>query len=359
MPHLDGHLAACASITLALGAAGCSTPQKKIDSYISAVRADPTRATDALPPTCTNGEQGKRAIIDAFEAAQEDEEVGGLRLATFLSLACYRTSQVRDAIGSGLGSDIYKAQVPLDEEAIDVMIRAWASEDDPERREAMEYAYMDLDHATSHELYKRLREQDLLPLDNDMLPRGLRLTIEGASPEEVEAIREDWCARVAGVELARFDALPDDTSSSTARANVIGGLFANRCDEADAVLAKMVSTADLGVRAREDELRAGGMDPATVVSTVEPDLGLKWLQQGYPLISDVSWAILREAKLDAKIAWRFLKVVDEQVPSCAMVKLIATSMSNLDDEERAARDEVFVPWQKPHLKRCQLERWPE
>ena len=67
-----GICALLALCLLGLTATGCTS--LAINNYIKEVRTNPSRATEPTPPTCTNGEEGKRAIIDAFKQTKTNHD---------------------------------------------------------------------------------------------------------------------------------------------------------------------------------------------------------------------------------------------------------------------------------------------
>lgn len=352
----------CALLALCLlgfTATGCTS--LAINNYIKEVRTNPSRATEPTPPTCTNGEEGKRAIIDAFKQTKINEDVGGLRAATFLSLACLRTRAVAKAIGGGTPSQIYKAQIPIDERELSVMVEAWAQEPNEAYREAMALAFYDLDFATLHELYSRLRERDVL-IGTETRPLGNYYVIEDASAKEIEVIQQDWCSRLGEGDRAIFLSAPASDSERGAlvdrKLESFRGLLGNECQETNAALTEWV--------AQQDEMATqiltslpDSNDPIVAWGPARDVLESNRKKYAYPELAELGTELARQGLRDEERLPRYLATIDKAQPSCAFIAQLSLGFDALDEDTAAKVSPVLDPWEQAHLERCELEAWPE
>lgn len=368
-----------------------------IDDYIEGVQQDPSRATATSPPTCAHGAEGRDAIVEAFEATSPGEDVGGLRVATFLTLTCLRVEAILDALGGrGGGPQVFKARVPVEERDLEVMVEAWAQEETSHYREAMTLGVRELDHQAWHALYTRLRQRDLIDDELDFpVPRGLAQRIPQALEPEREAIRVDWCERVAPVELVRLtgdDEAEGAAETVTGKYEALEGLVINRCAQGDEALTFLLERGDRGVRDAEQAMRQrltgmsaprtqppapknpaesgdpeppteplGQADPPAYASAVEEGLrvlDLQWRELKLPALADIGALLAAQASVRPEEMVQDLELIDRAEPSCAFAARLQRGFDRVRDELPAPSREVLRRWNQEHLERCQLTRWP-
>ena len=352
-------------LLVALVCLGCGSgcTSLAINNYIKEVRTNPSRATEPTPPTCTNGEDGKRAIIEAFKKTKRGEDVGGLRAATFLSLACLRTRTIAKTIGGGTPSQIYKAQVPIQERELSIMVEAWAQEPNEAYREAMALAFYDLDFATLHELYARLRERDVL-IGTETRPLGNYYIIEDASENEIATIQKDWCQRLAAGDRAIFLSKPQSDESRELREleerklESFRGLIGNECDETDGALTEWVTQQDSFVTEILTAL-PDSADPLTAWGPARDKLEENRKAYAFPPTAELGTELARQGQRDDERLPRYLATIDKAQPSCAFVAELSLGFDALDDDTQAKLAPTLDAWEQAHLTRCQLEAWPE
>lgn len=329
-----------------------------VDNYIKDVQKNPSRATETTPPTCTNGQDGKQAIIKAFEETKAGEDVGGLRVATFLSLACLRTRSVSSRLGSGNLPSIYKSQLPLPIDAdIDVMVRAWAEEPSETYREAMALAFYELDYATLHRLYAQLRARKVLT-GQEVRPLGAYYLIEAANEEEIEVIQRDWCEQLAmqDATLVLAPKSGDGLPSVDTRVDSFRGLIGNECEATDTMLTEWVH--------RQNKDLTLGFDAVDSVSFEDffrssREVLLKNVEaNAFPPTSELSNELVRQGRRELERVRHYLGVIDDANPSCVLAAELAEGW-NTDEQ----RDEELVAlldaWEQAHLDRCGVSSWPE
>lgn len=354
-----------ARLLAALVCLGCGTgcTSLAINSYIKEVRTNPSRATEPTPPTCTNGEEGKRAIIEAFEKTTAGEDVGGLRAATFLSLACLRTRALARTIGGGTPSQIYKAQVPIQERELSIMVEAWAQERNEAYREAMALAFYDLDFATLHELYARLREREVL-IGTETRPLGNYYIIEDASENEIAAIQKDWCQRLADGDRAIFLSKPTSDGARETREleekklESFRGLIGNECDQTDAALTEWVTQQDTLVTEILTAL-PDSTDPITAWGPARDTLEKNRKAYAFPPLAELGTELARQGLRDDERLPRYLATIDKAQPSCAFVAELSLGFDALEEDAGTMLAPTLDAWEQAHLTRCQLETWPE
>ena len=120
---------------------GCTSA---VDAYLKDASTDLTVAQQSSPPTCTEGDKGFSAIEREFEAVEPGTDAGTIRVATFYTVVCRRNQQV-EAAKTG-APDSFIASVPVNEDLLDIMIRAYDEEPNAEYRSRMDVAFYSLDH---------------------------------------------------------------------------------------------------------------------------------------------------------------------------------------------------------------------
>lgn len=331
-----------------------------VSSYIAQARRDVSVATRADPPTCNDGERGKRAVIDAFK----QDPSGHMPVATFMSLACYRSKVVHEAIGPRHGDGplidhVQKASVPIDRELVDTMAAAWKANADVEQEPLMTSAFYSTDLIFTFALYDAIMASGKPFGRRGPHPKGAYFPIDKASPAETEAIRRGWCEHVAKGALSRFlDAsLPKSSDSSVARDDTLAGLLGNGCDEADKALIGMIERVDREAVATEAKLGAQGLGRDGVLMHSKIALGKG--AEGWPLVPHVGNEIVVQALVEPGRARRYLALLDRTPTSCAfadeMLAGIDAKMVEKPEASQPLRNELAA--YRSHTEaRCRFEQ---
>ncbi|HRI70556.1 MAG TPA: hypothetical protein PK156_40270 [Polyangium sp.] len=288
-----------------------------VQSYIEHAKTSNKLEPELEPPACTNGEEGKNAIIKAFRDSGP-KPPGALPLATFLSLSCYRGKQVREATKAVRAEEIFKANVPVEKDILDTMIAAWNVTTDEKTRDEMNGQLLFMDHVLAFQLYAAIQSSDK-PLGPDKIhPKGTYFPLEGASNEETETVRKTWCQYIAPGSLKRFfdDKLRDRNETFLMRDTEMAGLIGNQCAETDQMLTELIKLVDKNAQAEEVRM-AAELKMSRGGAVTQSALTLNKDSNGYPLISHIGKDIAAQGKVDPNRTKHYLDVLTQSGHSCA------------------------------------------
>lgn len=301
-----------ASFTLSIGCGGMA-----VQSYINEAKTSDSLTPELEPPPCVNGEDGKNAIIKAFRESGP-KPPGVLPLATFLSLSCYRTKQVREASGAVKREEYFKANVPVEKEMLETMIAAWKSTSDEKMHEDMNGQFLFMDHVLVFQLYAAIQDSDKRLKPDQIHPQGAYFPIEGASKEETAIVRNAWCQYIAPGAFKRFfdDNLRAKDNTFLERDTAMAGLIGNQCAETDQMLLELIKRVDKKAKDEEDQWHAKEkLDRGAFIST--STITLHKDAEGYPLISHIGKDIAAQGKADPERTKHYLEVLVKAGHSCA------------------------------------------
>ncbi len=340
-------LALCVCINGAL----LACQKRATNRYLDQVVESPGLAMQPTPPPCTQGDAGRERLLRALDQTAEGEDVGGLRVAVFLSLTCLRRQEVQERIGTEDPQAVYRAQIPLNERNLDAMAKAWTQESNSAYREAMVVGFDDLDFSARHALWARLMRRGAVE-GRTMRPEGV-VTIPAEAPEAIrEAIRIDWCQRLGELFLERFDT----AEAAERRLRYLHDLLGNRCDEALTAMHAYQRGVDVSPISAPD----ASDTPASVQVATQYDAIIERVTTGaWPPPPEVGAELMQAGARELEWLVSFIKKLDDLKPSCALVMGMARGFP--DTPEREAQAEaltVLGTWEQEHLDRCGLTAWP-
>lgn len=310
--HLVLSAISLASFVTPLGCGGMA-----VQSYINEAKTSSRLPQELEPPPCTNGEDGKNAIIKAFRESGP-KPPGVLPVATFVSLSCYRVKQVEKATGAVKPEKVFIANVPVDKDMLDTMIAAWKSTSDEKMHDEMNGQFLFLDHVMAFQLYAAIQDSDKPLAPGKIHPKGAYFPIEGASKEETETVRKTWCQYVAPVSFKRFfdDNLRAKDNTFLERDAAMAGLIGNQCAETDQMLLELIKRVDKNAKDQEDQWNAKEkLDRGAFIST--STITLHKDAEGYPLISHLGKDIAAQGRANPERTKHYLEVLAKAGHSCA------------------------------------------
>lgn len=316
-----------------------------VQSYIDNAKTSATLTPELEPPPCTNGEEGKNAIIKAFRDSGP-KPPGALPLATFLSLSCYRVKQVQKATGAVKIEEIYKANVPVDKDMLDTMVAAWNVTTDEKTHDEMGGQLLFIDHVLAFQLYGAIQSGDKPIGSGKIHPKGAYFPLENTSKEETETVRKAWCQYIAPGSLKRFfdDKLRDRDETFLMRDTAMAGLIGNQCAETDQMLVDLIKRVDTNAKAEEDRMVADGkLSRAGTITTV--NLTLNKDANGYPLISHIGKDIGNQGLADPNRTKHYLEVLAKSGHSCAFGADIKSGLEASLSAHPEIQDKIG-----PHIK---------
>ena len=297
-------------------ATGCTSA---VDAYIKDASDDLTVASQTSPPTCTEGDRGFSAIESEFEAVEPGSEAGTIRVAMFYTAACLRYEEARAAAGDGA---FRATAVPINEDLLDVMIRAYDQEPDAKNQDRMnDVFYTSLDYAFEFALYGGIvLNEEFYPAPRP--PQGTMGGVEDATPEQLATIQEAWCEYVGPPEYKRYlsGKAPDPALVSLMRGETLSGLIAHGCtDMVTSLLDRWLNDFDAKPGAIEAKLR-GSSDPNWKGAGASKYQEMQINQKGFPSANDIASYITVAAKHNPTAAKAQVKQLTDKVTSCAVAQ---------------------------------------
>jgi hypothetical protein len=305
-------------VALAVGATTLSTGcTSAVDAYIKDASNDLAVASQSSPPTCVEGDKGFAAMEKEFEAVEPGTEAGTVRVAMFYTGACLRYEEAKAAAGDG----VFRATaVPVNEDLLDVMIRAYDEEPNAENRDRMDGVfYSSLDYTFEFALYGGiLANGEVYPAPR--APQGTMGGVEGATPEQHAEIQAAWCEYVGPVEYKRYlsGKAPAEGGEYLMRGETLSGLIAHGCgDMVTALLDRWLKDFDAAPGAVETKLRDGSADPNWKSAGVNKYTEMKLAKKDFPSANDIASYISVAANHNPTAAKAQVQMLTERVTSCA------------------------------------------
>jgi hypothetical protein len=155
-----------------------------------------------LPELCDKGPSVLPHIYEAFEKHGARDDVAGFRLAVSATLRCIRV----DTVGVQVLTERAYADAPVDQQLVDVIVRAFNQEPDPELRHDMLVFMWELDFRARFAIYAGLaRGPHPIPSPYDSVPSVDPYDRARQGFFALAPIRAEWCRVVAPVVRDRLD----------------------------------------------------------------------------------------------------------------------------------------------------------
>ncbi len=330
-------------VALAVGATTLSTGcTSAVDVYLKDSADNLVVASQPSPPTCTEGDKGFAAIEKEFEAIEPGTEAGTQRVAMFYTAACLRYEEAKAAAGDG----VFRATaVPVNEDLLDVMIRAYDEEPDPKNQDSMNGVfYSMLDYSFEFALYGGILENgEVYPAPN--APQGTMGGVEGASPEQLAEIQKTWCEYAGGPEYKRYMSgkAPQPQLVSLERGEALSGLIAHGCtDHVTAALKMWLKDFDATPGAVEAKLRDSSATPSWKSAGASKYTEAHLNKKNFPSANDIASYITVAAEHNPTAAQAQVQLLIDGVTSCAAGEELLAGLKRETPEGITAKVDAFA-----------------